>query len=292
MQNLLFAILCSVLVSVLFKVARKSNIMIDQAIAINYLVSIGLSYFLLKPNFDGVGINNFIINSPQTPIFIALGILMPTVFIIMSKAVQIAGIARSDAAQRLSLFLPIIAAFIIFGEQLNIGRITGIILAFMALICLIYKPGQNIESKNSLPVVLSLALVWLGYGLADILFKQVAKMGGAFPNTLFIAFVLSACFMFIYLLIKRTQWTISSILGGLILGGLNFMNIFFYIKAHQSFSQNPTLVFASMNVGVICLGTITGALIFKERMSKVNVAGVVLGIGAILSLFYLPTLLA
>ena len=291
MQNLLFAILCSVLVSVLLKVARKNKIIIEQAIAVNYLVAMGLSYNLLKPTFDGIGINNFIIESNQTPIFIALGLLMPTVFIIMSRAVELAGIVRSDAAQRLSLFLPIIAAFVIFGEQLNAGRLVGIILAFVALICLVYKPGSN-GTKTGALGILSLLLVWLGYGLADILFKQVAKMGGAFSNTLFIAFVLSACFMFIYLLIKRTQWTIPSILGGILLGGLNFMNIFFYIKAHQSFSTNPTLVFASMNVGVICLGTLTGAFVFKEKISKINATGIVLGIGAILSLFYLPTLLA
>ena len=48
-----FAILCSVAVSVLLKVARKKNIIIEQAIAFNYIVAISLSYFLLKPDFKG-----------------------------------------------------------------------------------------------------------------------------------------------------------------------------------------------------------------------------------------------
>lgn len=74
--------------------------------------------------------------------------------------------------------------------------------------------------------------------------------------------------MFGYLLLKREVWTVPSFIGGIILGGLNFMNILFYIKAHQSFSDNPTLVFAGMNIGVICLGTITGALVFKEKSVK------------------------
>ena len=51
MHNLIFAILCSVAVSVLLKVARKKNIIIEQAIAFNYIVAISLSYFLLKPDF-------------------------------------------------------------------------------------------------------------------------------------------------------------------------------------------------------------------------------------------------
>ena len=38
MHNLILAILCSVAVSVLLKVARKKNIIIEQAIAFNYIV--------------------------------------------------------------------------------------------------------------------------------------------------------------------------------------------------------------------------------------------------------------
>jgi len=134
--------------------------------------------------------------------------------------------------------------------------------------------------------------VWFGYGIIDILFKQVAKSGGAFPTTLFIAFSLAACIMFIYLLFKRTQWNVASVVGGIILGVLNFFNILFYIKAHQSFGSNPTLVFAGMNIGVICLGTITGALIFKEKISKVNWLGIVFSLCAIFCLYYLDKILA
>ncbi|WP_040976397.1 hypothetical protein [Necropsobacter massiliensis] len=291
MHYLIFAILCSVAVSVLLKVARKKNIVIEQAIAFNYIVALSLAYFLLKPDFKGLGFTDFILQSEHAPIFLALGILLPSVFIIMSKAVEFAGIVRSDAAQRLSLFLPILAAFLIFGEQLSQSRLIGIILAFSALFCLLSKPTQTMHGSTAKGVV-SLILVWLGYGVIDILFKQIAKMGGAFPTTLFIAFVLAACVMFIYLLLKRTQWTTPSLLGGIILGGLNFMNILFYIKAHQSFNENPTLVFAGMNVGVICLGTLVGAVVFKEKISKINGVGILLGIASIICLFYLETILA
>ncbi|MGC6378215.1 EamA/RhaT family transporter [Bisgaard Taxon 45] len=288
MHHLIIAVLCSVAVSVLLKVARQKNIVIQQAIAFNYIVALGLSYFLLKPDFKGLGFTEFVVQSDNAPVFFALGILLPTVFIVMSKAVEFAGIVRSDAAQRLSLFLPIVAAFVIFGEQLSSSRLIGIILAFMALFCLLNKPT---DTESNLKGIVSLILVWFGYGIIDILFKQVAKSGGAFPATLFISFVLAACVMFGYLLLKREVWTVPSFIGGIMLGGLNFMNILFYIKAHQSFSDNPTLVFAGMNIGVICLGTITGALVFKEKLSKINGVGIVIGISAIFCLFYLDKLL-
>ena len=290
MHNLIIAVLCSVAVSVLLKVARKRNIAIQQAIAFNYIVALSLSWFLLKPDFKGLEFTDFIAQSENTPIFLALGILLPSVFIIMSKAVEFAGIVRSDAAQRLSLFLPILAAFLIFHETLSQSKVVGIVLAFVGLFCLLSKPNQ--QSAVDFRGVLGLVGVWFGYGIIDILFKQVAKSGGAFPTTLFIAFSLAACIMFIYLLFKRTQWNVESFVGGIILGVLNFFNILFYIKAHQSFGSNPTLVFAGMNIGVICLGTITGALIFKEKISKVNWLGIAFSLCAIFCLYYLDKILA
>lgn len=290
MHNLIIAVLCSVVVSVLLKVARKRNIVIQQAIAFNYIVALSLSWFLLKPDFKGLEFTDFIAQSENTPIFLALGILLPSVFIIMSKAVEFAGIVRSDAAQRLSLFLPILAAFLIFHETLSQSKAIGIVLAFVGLFCLLSKPNQ--QSAVDFRGILGLVGVWFGYGIIDILFKQIAKSGGIFPTTLFIAFSLAACIMFIYLLFKRTQWNVASFVGGIILGVLNFFNILFYIKAHQSFGSNPTLVFAGMNIGVICLGTITGALIFKEKISKVNWLGIVFSLCAIFCLYYLDKLLA
>ena len=290
MFNLIIAVLCSVAVSVLLKVARKRHIEIQQAIAFNYIVALSLSWFLLKPDFKGLEFTDFIAQSENTPIFLALGILLPSVFIIMSKAVEFAGIVRSDAAQRLSLFLPILAAFLIFHETLSQSKVVGIVLAFVGLFCLLSKPNQ--QSAVDFRGILGLIGVWFGYGIIDILFKQVAKSGGAFPTTLFIAFSLAACIMFIYLLFKRTQWNVASVVGGIILGVLNFFNILFYIKAHQSFGSNPTLVFAGMNIGVICLGTITGALIFKEKISKINWLGIVFSLYAIFCLYYLDKILA
>ena len=139
-------------------------------------------------------------------------------------------------------------------------------MAFIGLFCILNK--SNEQSAVSFKGILGLIGVWFGYGTIDILFKQVAKSGGAFPTTLFIAFSLAACVMFLYLFLKRTQWTVPSFIGGIILGVLNFFNILFYIKAHQSFGQNPTLVFAGMNIGVICLGTITGAFSLKKKSAK------------------------
>ncbi|CAM5210616.1 Drug/metabolite transporter (DMT)-like permease OS=Castellaniella defragrans OX=75697 GN=HNR28_000689 PE=4 SV=1 [Castellaniella defragrans] len=128
--------------------------------------------------------------------------------------------------------------------------------------------------------------VWVGYGAIDILFKQMARLGAGFTSSLLLSFVLATVLMFLWLLIaKRTRWDRRSLASGLLLGALNFGNIYFYIRAHQTFPHNPTLVFAAMNIGVISVGTLIGAGFFRERLSWIHIAGIALALAAIVSLF-------
>ena len=70
-------------------------------------------------------------------------------------------------------------------------------------------------------------------------------------------------------------------LEGVALGLANFGNILTYIRAHQSLPEHPALVFASMNMGVITLGTLVGALAFREQLTRVNLLGIALALAAI-----------
>ena len=284
MYTLIFSISCSVAVSVLLKMARSRHIAVDQAIAFNYVMAGGLCWALLAPQPS-----TLIHSKDAWPLLIALGLLLPSVFLIMAKAVQEAGIVLSDVAQRLSLLLPLIAAFTLFGESATGGKLLGIVLALCALGALLWRPerreDRQVDTKGPLLVVALLLGVWFGYSTIDILFKQMAKAGTAFPTTLLGSFMLAGLVSFVYLLLRQTQWRMRSILAGLLLGLLNFGNIYFYVRAHQVFSDNPTLVFSAMNIGVISLGTLIGAGVFRERINWVNGVGVGLAILAILLLF-------
>lgn len=279
MITLIISIACSVAVSVLLKLARRHSLQIDQAIAVNYVVASTLTLTLL-------GAKPASMLEPSTPwgVLVALGILLPTIFLAMAGAVRHAGIVLSDAAQRLSLFIPLIAAFVLFGEAVSGAKLAGIGTALVALLCLLYKPGNPAGSGNSFAAIGYLLAVWVGYGTIDILFKQMAKSGAAFPSSLLVSFVLAGIFMFAWLLLRRTRWSPRSLLAGVLLGGLNFSNIYFYIRAHQVFPDNPTLVFSAMNIGVISLGTLVGAGFFREKLSWINAAGIALAIGAIVVL--------
>lgn len=279
MLFLILCVMCSVTVSVLLKIAKRQSVVLEQAIAVNYMMAITLSFFLLTPKFPED------LSDLPWGVFLALGVLLPSVFVIMGRAVEYAGIVKSDAAQRLSLILPIIAAVTLFAEPITSHRLIGVILAFIALFCLLARTETG-QVKGGKIAVLLLIGVWFGYGIIDILFKQLSKSGSAFPVSLVIAFGIGCLLMLLYITVKKQRWTMKSILGGLILGVFNFFNILFYIQSHQAFSSNPTLVFAAVNIGVIALGTITGAVIFKEKLKVINMIGLVFAVAAMVMLFY------
>ncbi|MYN14910.1 EamA/RhaT family transporter [Pusillimonas sp. TS35] len=277
---LLLSITCSVAVSVLLKVARKRDLAIDQAIAVNYVVAATLCLAILRPHPSSL-------LAPETPWWVlgALGILLPTLFLAMAGAVRHAGIVLSDAAQRLSLFIPLLASFVIFGEAASMQKLAGIALALAALACLLSRPRDSTAGQSGRMLTAGLLLaVWVGYGTIDILFKQLAKAGANFSSSLFVAFVLAGIIIFGYLVARRAAWARRNVVAGVLLGLLNFGNIYFYIRAHQTFPDNPTLVFSAMNIGVISAGTLVGAGFFRERLTLLNIAGIALAIGAIVAL--------
>ncbi len=283
MYTLILSISCSVAVSVLLKVARSRAIQVDQAIAFNYVMAGSLCWLLLGSRPAAL-----LSDAGTWPLLIALGLLLPSVFLIMAKAVQHAGIVLSDVAQRLSLLLPLIAAFTLFGEAASGSKLLGIGVALVALAALLWRPDRRTgpeSPRGGSAAVMLLLGVWVGYGVIDILFKQMAKTGSAFPNTLLGAFILAGIVSFTWLVARRTAWNVRSILAGLLLGLLNFGNIYFYVRAHQVYSENPTLVFSAMNIGVISLGTLVGAGVFRERIHWVNAMGIALAIAAIFILF-------
>lgn len=281
MHTLIFSISCSVAVSVLLKVARSRKIEVIQAIAVNYVVATALCLILFQPSPASL-------LTPATPwwVLVTLGVMLPTIFMAMAASVRYAGIVLSDAAQRLSLFIPLMASFLLFGEVLSLNKASGIALALAALVLLLVQRNGNRSDTDNAPrkAIFYLLCVWVGYGVIDILFKQLARSGAAFVNSLLVTFVLAGVIIFTWLLVRRTQWHLPSLKAGVLLGLLNFGNIYFYVTAHQRFPDNPTLVFSAMNIGVISVGTLVGAGFFKERLSIFNVLGIVLAIAAIILL--------
>jgi len=286
MPFLLLSVLCSVLVSVLLKLAPRRRLDIAQAITWNYAVAALLAAWLLDPTLGAL-------RSPHTPwpALLLLAVALPSIFLVLARSVRVAGIVRSDVAQRLSLLLSLAAAFLWFGEQAETTRLVGLATGLVAIAAILHRPGAPADAPRGRAWPWLLA-VWIGFALIDVLLKRIALAGVSSLSSLTVCFALAFALM---LLLQLYRWLRGlahfdsrSLLAGLLLGMLNFGNILLYVRAHQALPDSPAVVFATMNIGVVALGTLVGVVAFGERTSAWNRVGLLLAVLAIALIAFAP----
>ena len=274
---LLLSVLCSVSVGVLLKVSARRGLDASQLVTWNYLAASVLALVLLKPSLA-------VLSSAQTPwaSLLVLAVLLPALFMAMAQALRQAGIIRTDAAQRLSLLLSLLAAFTWFGETINLLKFAGLALGLLAMAGILARPAGHEAAAGAWRWLLA---VWLGYATVDVLLKHLA--GAGTPSTAALLISFAGAFVLMLAVQLWRQWRQHTrldgrhLVWGLALGGLNFANILCYIRAHQAMPDNPAVIFAGMNIGVVVLGTLAGTLIFGEATRRANRVGLVLAVVAI-----------
>ena len=283
MELILAAACCNVIVSILLKFAKAQGFDALQMIVWNYASASVLCFLWFKPDLQHVSI----INTPWW-LIIALGVLLPSVFLCLAKSLQYAGIVKTEIAQRLSVVLSLLAAFFIFQEQFNTLKIIGIVLGVFAVLSLLFSHQHDKTGQSSTKqYMLYLALVWFGYALIDVLLKYTTGLGLQFAvalNLIFIcAFILSLAYI---AMTTKTVGNRKNILAGMGLGLLNFANIALYVKAHMLLKDTPAIVFAGMNILVVVLGALSGLIIFKEKLTPTTALGLTLGLASVICLGY------
>lgn len=274
---------CSVLVSVLLKLARRHAIDVAQAIGWNYLAASLLCALLFKPSLASL-------QQPGTPwpSLLGLAVVLPSLFMVLAASVRRAGIVLTDIAQRLSLLLSLLAAFVIFGETANAQKLIGLALGLLAVVGILLRPQQATQDDGrAWPALLT---VWAGFALVDVMLKHIAAAGTPFTASLQLSFGLAFVGMALWLVLRALRGggrlTLRNAGAGLLLGTVNFANILFYVQAHRALPGQPAVVFATMNIGVVVLGTLAGVAVFRERLSPLNrlaIVGAILAIGVIAS---------
>jgi drug/metabolite transporter (DMT)-like permease len=279
MINLIFAILCSLVVSIHFKLFKRYDTNAYQAIVFNYPTAAIFCYLFLSPPI------NVMPSTSDWLLFCCVAILLISIFYFISKSIATAGMVLTAIAQRISLIIPVLAAFLLFSEVLTSIKIIGLIIGFAAIYA--SKPSGKIDLKNVsnwYPII-----VFLGTGILDILFNYLTKIPQiSFTVALVFIFSIASILGFLSLLYQKIKGTLrlqpKAILAGIVLGLFNFGSIYFYIKALQIESSNPSIVFSCLDIGVISLSSIVGIILFKEKLSKLNLIGLGLALIAIVIL--------
>lgn len=279
MLYLSLAVICSVLVSVLLKVAGRRQLDVAQMVTWNYLVAATLTAVVLQPPLDAL-------RAPHAPwlSLLALAVVLPSIFLVLGRAVAVAGIVRSDVAQRLSLLLSLAAAFLFFDQTATPWKLAGLALGLLAMVAISLRPrGPTVASS---PGAWGWLLgVWAGFAVVDVLLKQVALSGTPSMAAVLASFSVAFVLMLALQLWRhfsgcsRLAW--RNLGAGALLGLLNGGNILFYVQAHQAMPDSPATVFAGMNIGVVVLGALVGMFVFGEATTKWNRAGLALAVLAI-----------
>ncbi|MGQ1909470.1 EamA family transporter [Marinifilum sp. RC60d5] len=281
MLNLLFAILSSAGIFITFKYLEKFKVDILLAIIINYITASLCGYFLSNSKLN---IEN-LIHQEWFTLSLIIGVLFIAVFFIIGRSTQKAGISVTTLASKMSFILPMIFSIAYYNEQISIQKIIGFLLAISAVLLSIYKGKTgNVNRKYIwLPI-----LLFFGAGMVDSLVKfaqeEHLSAGGKEMFSTFL-FAIAAISGFIVLLFQKQKLSKliqpKVLIGGSILGLVNFGSLYFLIASLNKSGFDSSVVFSIINIGIVSLSVLIGIGIFKEKLNKINILGIVLAFIAI-----------
>ncbi|WP_394421111.1 EamA family transporter [Tenacibaculum mesophilum] len=282
MIYLIFSILISSLLFVIFKLFDVYKINTLQAIVLNYAVALSFGFIHTKVSIP-------IMDIPNQPWFFGafiLGFLFIAVFNVMGVTAQKNGLSVASVAGKMSVVIPVIIGIFLYNESIGLVKAIGIVLALIAVYLSSAKSDtSSVKFKN----LLFPLLLFLGSGSIDTLLKYTETtyvpkealpmfLSTIFGCALFFGlFILTA-----QLLNKKGVFEWKTFLGGIALGVPNYYSMEFLLKALQTKGLESSTIFTINNVSIVILTTVFALTFFKEKLVKKNWLGIGLAIISIL----------
>lgn len=284
MIYLFLSILCSAAIFIIFKLFEKYKVNTFTAIVVNYCIA-GITGFVSIgeiPSVEKVSSAPWLINS------LILGVVFISLFNIMAITAQKLGPAVASIANKMALIVPVVFAIFYYNDTVNAVKVIGIGLALVGVYLSTHKTkvdGKKIDKRLlAIPLVL-----FLGSGFIDTFLKynQDAYLNNSvldaklFPAITFLtAFSIGIIFMVIDK--SKRDFSVNTIIGGVVLGVINYGSIFFLIQIFNHSTLESSVVFPINNMGVVLATAIASLLLFKEQFSTKNKIGVLVSIVALL----------
>lgn len=252
-----------------------------QAIVVNYITAclFGLSIYNQPIRMNDV------VNSKWFYGAFLLGILFISIFHVMALTAQRNGLSVVSVASKMSVVIPIIFGFYVYHESAGIQKLIGIILALSA----VYLSSVKSETKSKFSKNLLLPIVlFFGSGVIDTSIKYLETTyvpENGIP--IFSASIFGSAALFGILTLsfkafkKQFHFDFKSIIGGTVLGIINYGSIFFLLKALHFEGMESSTIFTVNNVAIVMLSTVLGLMLFKEHISRKNWIGIALAIVSI-----------
>jgi drug/metabolite transporter (DMT)-like permease len=284
MIYLLLSILSSSVIFITFKVTERFKTNLIKLITVNYLVAAILGFSF---NRHPISILN-VLTSNWLPYALLIGFSFILMFFLIGYSTRLSGVAVTTIAGKLSMVIPILFSILYFSERTTILKISGLVLATIAVVLTSYRPID--KAKNIKLIAIPIA-IFLGSGITDSIVKYAQtyhvanNMSLLFSATVFLAALILGL---IFILIKPKSLSknisIAELVGGTILGIANFSSLYFFILALNNSKLDSSVVFGLNNICIVLFSILIGLTFFKEKFSRVNFAGVLMAVIAILIL--------
>lgn len=287
MVYIILTITLSVLLLIFFKLFDTFKVNTFGAIVINYVAAAitGFMFSLGNASFK----DNF---TPSLLIYaIPLGLLFISIFYLISQTAQKINIATASIANKMSVVIPVLVTVIFLNQSLNTQKVVGILLALVA-VYLSTRAKSNIELNKKL-IYLPIA-VFFGSGTIDVILNLVNANCIANPTqnavfsilTFIVAFVAGLLVMTYIVIFKDKNYlklalTPKTIIAGILLGIPNYFSIYFIFKALDTKLLQGAELFPVLNLCNVALSALVGWLFFKDKLSIINIVGILLALGSI-----------
>lgn len=286
MIYLLLSVLFTTGVFLILKEFQRYQLNNLQAIVVSYFVALSIGSLYSDSSFSV----SFVFN--QSWVFGALLIstLFIVVFNLMAITAQKGGLSIMSVANKMSVVIPVVFGFFLYQEEASLFKITGILLALLAVWFTSKKDNKDHFDKRLwyLPF-----FIFIGSGVADTLINYMQAYHvpnqdlDIFSTSLFFFCGLIGLLVLIFkFMLGKFSFSFKSSLGGLVLGVPNYFSIYFLLKALSQPGYETSLVFSLNNLLVVFVSVLLGLLIYKEKLSKQNYLGLGMSVFAIVILYY------
>ncbi len=296
MLYLIGSIILTSYLTLAFKVCKKYNVSIFQAIVFNYITCV-VTGSVVNGSFP---VNAATVQTPWFKWACVMGVLFVSIFNVVGLTAQKISVAVASVANKLSLIIPVVLSVYLYGETVQGWKLAGVILALLAVVLTCYQNKEQEAGKEAaikkweyfLPFIL-----FVGSGLLDALINHVQKLYVTEENKnayLISGFLSAAIIGSVLLLMQyitgKQKFAVKHLLAGIIIGVPNYFSIWCLVRFLKVSPWQSSASIPVNNMGIVLFSSVVAWLLFKERLSKINWMGIALSLAAIYLIAFGDTL--
>lgn len=292
MLDLALAVACSLSIGMIFKYAARRGLDRPALLTVNYGVALLTAAVLLAAEGRlGVGAEAW--SAPLLGLGVVTGALFIGGFFVYAVATHAAGMSLAMGVMRVSVVIPFLASWVIWGEVPTTGQGAGLAVAAAAFFLIARRPAAAAPEEASHPsagAAAVLALLFLAGGGVDVLMKTFdEELAAQHSRSAFLLLVFGVAFA-IGVVWVALRWKTGvrpglAVLGwGVVLGVVNYGSAAFILRAIEQLSG--PFVFPANNIALVLGAALLGVYVWGERLSRINVAGLALAALALVLLTF------